>query len=71
MIAPLKTEPRTAGVGRGQGWRRARAAVADALFDQSDPPTKTVQPPAWQAWLLTAWVVFTLAAYVWIMVAAR
>lgn len=68
MIAPLR-QTDAPSAGRGPRWRRARRVVADALLRGERPAAvPTVAPvPAWQAWCLTAWVVGTVAVYLWIM----
>jgi hypothetical protein len=51
-------------------WRKARRIVAAMLLG---PPTPTpAEPPplaAWKAWLFAAWVLGTVSAYVWAMLA--
>jgi len=57
MIAPLREiEPQPAEVRRR--FRQARRLIAATLLGPSGEPAGQAPPvPAWQAWLLAAWVV--------------
>jgi hypothetical protein len=61
MIAPIRQNddpPRLAGM------RRAHRIVASRLLRNQDRPTDVGPPvPAWQAWLLSGWVVLAVLIY--------
>jgi hypothetical protein len=64
MIAPLREMPSNETENKPRLSEAARAAVS-ALLMRPDSAEDAAPPvPAWQAWLLVAWLVAASSAYV-------
>lgn len=63
MIAPLKSEVWETSQRVEPRMRRARRLLVELLWSD-DPDARRVPPvPAWQAWLITAWIVVVALVY--------
>lgn len=65
MIAPLREPPRS--VQQRLSLQRARRMIASTLFKPTADESTPKPVPAWQAWLLAAWMLATAATYLTIM----
>ena len=65
MIAPLREQETSGLAAASRQLRRARRVVARTLLPEADSRESAAPPvPAWQAWLLVAWMAVTAAVYV-------
>lgn len=69
MIAPLRDQETGGLAAASRQLRRARHVVARTLLPEAggrEPAARSV--PAWQAWLLVAWMTMTAGIYVAMLV---
>ena len=62
MIAPLKDKTWLTSTAPQRQLRRARRLLADMLLADREAAEAT-PTPAWQAWLLSMWIVVVAVAY--------
>jgi hypothetical protein len=69
MIAPLRDQETGGLAAASRQLRRARRVVARTLLPVADGREPAARPvPAWQAWLLVAWMAATAGIYVALLV---